>query len=55
MFIEGSLKSMLFGERMAEFVNLTNPLARAIVCLESPHTGPADVLIFFAAALIMYE
>ena len=40
---------------MAEFVNLTNPLARAIVCLESPHCGPADVLIFVAAALLMYS
>ena len=46
---------MLFRERMAEFVNLTNPLARAILCLESPHTSPADILIFVAAALIMYK
>ena len=39
---------------MAEFINLTSPLAWAIVCLESPHTGPADVLIFVTAALLMY-
>ena len=40
---------------MAKFVNLTNPLAQAIVCLESPHCGPTDVLIFVAAALLMYS
>jgi len=45
----------MFREQVAELINLTNPLARALVCLESPHTGPADVMIFVAAALIMYE
>lgn len=27
------------------------PLAKAIVCLESPHSTPADVLVFFVAAV----
>lgn len=34
-------------------IKLTNPIARAIVCLESPHSTAADVFVFFAAALLL--
>jgi hypothetical protein len=40
---------------MAEFIDITNPIARAIVCLESPHTTPADVLLYVAAAMKLCE
>lgn len=40
---------------MAQVIDFTNPLARAIVCLESPHTTPADVMLYVSAAFIMYE
>lgn len=40
---------------MAEFIDVTIPIARAIVCLESPHTTPADVLLYVTAAMKMCE
>ena len=55
IFTANTLDHVIFRAEVEELIHLTNPLARAIVCLESPHTGPADVMIFVAAALIMYE
>jgi len=52
---QGTLGHAVFKARLAELISLTNPIARAIVCLESPHSTAADVLLFLAAALLMYE
>ena len=40
---------------LAHLIEVTNPLARAITCLESPHTTAADVLLFFSSALSLYK
>ena len=49
------IEGLIFRTQVHQVIELTNPIARAIVCLESPHITPADVLLFVAAALIMYE
>lgn len=54
-FTPQTVPNLLFRTQAGQVVDLTNPLARAIICLESPHSTPADVLLFVAAALLMYE
>ncbi|KZV59491.1 hypothetical protein PENSPDRAFT_595343, partial [Peniophora sp. CONT] len=43
-----------FQLNLTKFVAVTEPIARAIKCLESPNTNPADVCTFWFAILAHY-
>ncbi len=45
----------MFTMDLAHLIEVTNPLAHAITCLESPHTTAANVLLFFSSALSLYK
>ena len=40
---------------LKKVVNVLEPIARAIKCLESAHTNPADVFIFWYAIMATYK
>src|SRR5260370_33476524 len=55
VFTPGRGAHSVFTMDLAHLIEVTNPLARAITCLESPHTTTADVLLFFSSALSLYK
>lgn len=50
LFEENSVERAQFQADLATLIDINDPIARAIVCLESPHSTPTDVLLFIAAA-----
>lgn len=44
---------MIFKASINQLIQVTDPAARAIVCLESPHSSAADVFVFVAGALLL--
>ncbi|TFY73835.1 hypothetical protein EWM64_g10177 [Hericium alpestre] len=49
LFTEGNYCSFAFRAQLAKFMAVTAPFARAIQCLESAHSTPADVFLFWLA------
>lgn len=49
------MEHLEFQAELSMLIELTNPLAQAILCLESPHGFVSNVVVFFAAALVMYR
>lgn len=51
MFLHSQSLHLEFRLHLGQLVAVTMPLAKAIKCLESPHTNPGDVLLFWLAVL----
>ncbi|KZV61659.1 hypothetical protein PENSPDRAFT_656783 [Peniophora sp. CONT] len=51
----GDSRSIRFELELTKFVAVTEPIARAIKCLESPNTNPADVCTFWFALVAHYN
>jgi len=47
------IQHMIFKASINQLIQVTDPAARAIVCLESPHSSAADVFVFVAGALLL--